>query len=78
MTVDARSTPALEAGVLGDRPAAIAAVRPGLACGELDAVARRVIREGGYGEAFIHRLGHGIGLEAHEEPYLVAGNAEVV
>jgi len=58
--------------------AAIAAVRPGVASGELDEVARRVIREGGYAEAFIHRLGHGIGLDAHEEPYLVAGSAEPV
>ena len=55
---------------------ASAAVRPGIACGELDAVARRVIADGGYGDAFIHRLGHGIGLEGHEEPYLVAGNDE--
>ncbi len=56
--------------------AATDAVRPGLACDELDEVARSVIRDGGYGDAFIHRLGHGIGLEAHEEPYLVAGNDE--
>lgn len=56
--------------------AATEAVRPGVACGELDEVARRVIREGGHGAEFIHRLGHGIGLEAHEEPYLVAGNPE--
>jgi Xaa-Pro aminopeptidase len=58
--------------------AATAAVRPGVACGELDEVARRIIREGGHGPAFIHRLGHGIGLEAHEEPYLVAGNDDTV
>ena len=56
--------------------AAIAAVRPGIACEALDEVARNVIRDGGHGDAFIHRLGHGIGLEAHEDPYLVAGNAE--
>jgi Xaa-Pro aminopeptidase len=55
---------------------AMAAVRPGVPAGELDAIARRVISEGGHGERFIHRLGHGIGLETHEEPYLVAGNAE--
>jgi Xaa-Pro aminopeptidase len=53
---------------------ATAAVRPGVACAELDEIARGVIRDGGYAETFIHRLGHGIGLEAHEEPYLVAGN----
>jgi Xaa-Pro aminopeptidase len=56
--------------------AATAAVRPGARCGDLDEVARAVIRDGGFGEAFIHRLGHGIGLEAHEDPYLVAGNDE--
>jgi Xaa-Pro aminopeptidase len=56
--------------------AATAAVRPGVRCGDLDEVARSVIRDGGFGDAFIHRLGHGIGLEAHEDPYLVAGNDE--
>jgi Xaa-Pro aminopeptidase len=56
--------------------AATAAVRPGIAPGDLDEIARRVIRDGGYGDAFIHRLGHGIGLEAHEEPYLVSGSHE--
>ena len=55
---------------------ASAAVRPGIGCGELDGIARRVIADGGYADAFIHRLGHGIGLEGHEEPYLVAGNDE--
>lgn len=58
--------------------AATDAVRPGVSCGELDEVARAIIRDGGYGEAFIHRLGHGIGLEAHEEPYLLAGNEEPI
>jgi Xaa-Pro aminopeptidase len=55
---------------------ATAAVRPGVACEGIDAVARGVIAGAGYGEQFIHRTGHGIGLEVHEEPYLVAGNAE--
>lgn len=57
---------------------AVDAVRPGVTGEELDAVARRVIAEAGYGEHFVHRTGHGIGLDAHEEPYLVAGNGEPV
>ena len=56
--------------------AATAAVRPGAGCAALDEVARRIIRDGGYGAAFFHRLGHGIGLEAHEEPYLVAASRQ--
>jgi Xaa-Pro aminopeptidase len=62
--------------VLRAQAAASAAVRPGIPCEALDATARAIIRDGGFGEAFIHRLGHGIGLEGHEEPYLVAGNPE--
>jgi Xaa-Pro aminopeptidase len=58
--------------------AATAAVRPGARAGDLDEVGRSVIRRGGFGDAFIHRLGHGIGLEAHEDPYLVAGNDEAI
>jgi Xaa-Pro aminopeptidase len=50
------------------------AVRPGVSCESLDAVARDVITEGGHGPDFFHRLGHGIGLEGHEDPYLVAGD----
>ncbi len=46
------------------------AARPGNACAEIDRAARRVIEAAGYGAAFPHRTGHGIGLEAHEEPYL--------
>ncbi len=57
---------------------ATAAVRPGARCGDLDAIARTTIREGGFGDAFLHRLGHGIGLEGHEDPYLVAGNDEAL
>ena len=53
--------------------AAFEAVRPGIACQEIDRVARRVIDEGGYGEYFIHRTGHGIGLTTHEPPYMVEG-----
>jgi len=54
---------------------ATAAVRPGVPAGQIDAAARAVIASGGYGEFFTHRVGHGIGLEVHEDPYLVAGNA---
>ncbi len=55
-----------------------AAVRPGVACETIDAVARGVITAGGHGHDFFHRVGHGIGLEGHEDPYLVAGNAEAL
>ena len=56
--------------------AACEAVRPGVPAAEVDAVARGVIDEAGYGAAFLHRTGHGIGLETHEEPYIVASNPE--
>jgi len=49
------------------------AVRPGVACQEIDRAARRVITDAGYGECFIHRTGHGIGLTTHEPPYIVEG-----
>ncbi|SDI46348.1 Xaa-Pro aminopeptidase [Sinosporangium album] len=54
--------------------AACAAVRPGVTCESIDAAARQVIAEAGYGDHFIHRTGHGIGIETHEEPYIVSGN----
>ncbi|MCM2578861.1 M24 family metallopeptidase [Streptomyces meridianus] len=50
------------------------AVRPGITAEQLDAVGRDIITDAGYGEYFIHRTGHGIGLESHEEPYIVAGS----
>jgi Xaa-Pro aminopeptidase len=53
---------------------AVAAARVGTTCEAVDTTARSRISEGGYGDAFIHRTGHGIGLEAHEDPYIVAGN----
>ncbi|MET7466441.1 Xaa-Pro peptidase family protein [Nonomuraea sp. NPDC005501] len=56
--------------------AACAAVRPGVPCESIDAAARDLIAEAGYGEYFVHRTGHGIGIETHEEPYIVSGNAE--
>jgi Xaa-Pro aminopeptidase len=51
------------------------AVRPGVACEAIDAAARDRLAAAGLGDLFIHRTGHGIGLETHEEPYIVAGNA---
>ncbi len=50
------------------------AVAPGVRCQDVDRAARKVIEDAGYGEFFIHRTGHGIGLEVHEDPYLVEGN----
>jgi Xaa-Pro aminopeptidase len=50
-------------------------VRPGVTAESVDAAARDIIAEAGYGELFIHRTGHGIGLESHEDPYIVSGNA---
>jgi len=54
---------------------ATAAVRPGVTAEQIDAAARDVIERAGWGEHFIHRTGHGIGLDTHEAPYIVAGNA---
>ncbi|MBA3690193.1 MAG: aminopeptidase P family protein [Actinobacteria bacterium] len=54
--------------------AALAAVRPGVTAQDVDRAARRVVEAAGYGERFIHRTGHGIGLEVHEPPWLVEGN----
>jgi Xaa-Pro aminopeptidase len=54
--------------------AAVDAVRPGVAAQDIDAAARTVIADAGFGEYFIHRTGHGIGLDVHEDPYIVSGN----
>jgi Xaa-Pro aminopeptidase len=54
--------------------AAVDAVRPGVPAQDVDAAARDVIASAGFGEYFIHRTGHGIGLDVHEHPYIVGGN----
>lgn len=53
-------------------------VKPGVSCESVDAAARGVITEAGYGEYFIHRTGHGIGLSTHEPPYIVNGNGRLL
>ena len=58
--------------------AAVEAVEPGVTAGSIDEAARSVIENAGYGEQFIHRTGHGLGLEVHEEPYIVADNDTVL
>lgn len=58
--------------------AGVAAVRPGVTCASLDAVPRDLLTDAGIGDLFIHRTGHGIGLETHEDPYLVTGNTLIV
>ena len=63
--------------VLRAQSAALAAARPGVECGAIDAAARKVVTDGGYGpdyKYFTHRLGHGMGMDGHEWPYLVRGN----
>jgi Xaa-Pro aminopeptidase len=57
---------------------AVAAAAPGVACEEVDGAGRRVIDAAGYGEHFVHRIGHGIGIEEHEDPYMVAGNTALI
>lgn len=58
--------------------AAVAAVKPGVPAESIDVVARTIIADAGYGDYFMHRTGHGIGLDVHEAPYLVEGNQQVL
>ncbi len=58
--------------------AACDATRPGVAAASVDAAARDVLADAGYGDYFVHRTGHGIGLEEHEDPYIVAGNDTIL
>lgn len=61
--------------LVGAQEKAVQAATVGTPCEEVDATARRIIADAGFGERFIHRTGHGIGVETHEDPYIVAGNA---
>ena len=56
--------------------AGVAAATVGTPCEDVDRVAREMIADAGFGDYFIHRTGHGIGLEEHEDPYIIAGNTE--
>jgi Xaa-Pro aminopeptidase len=56
--------------------AGVDAVRPGVSCQEIDRAARKIISDAGYGEQFIHRTGHGIGVTTHEPPYMVEGEEQ--
>jgi len=60
--------------VLNAEQTAIENLQVGMQCGTADGIARKIIDENGYGEFFTHRLGHGIGLEVHEPPYIMRGN----
>jgi len=64
--------------VAAAQEAGVQSARPGMTCQALDSVARNIIAEAGYGDYFTHRLGHGIGLDGHEPPYLVQGNDTVL
>ncbi|HET7035847.1 MAG TPA: Xaa-Pro peptidase family protein [Thermomicrobiaceae bacterium] len=64
--------------VLRANEAAFAATRPGAECQAVDRAARTVIADAGYGDYFIHRVGHGIGVDVHEEPYMVEGNTQTL
>jgi Xaa-Pro dipeptidase len=64
--------------VLAANRAGRLAIRPGIPAQEIDRAARQAISQAGYGEYFIHRTGHGLGLETHEPPYIVEGNLELL
>ena len=62
--------------VHASQSAAVALMRANETCSDVDAASRKVITDAGYGEFFTHRLGHGLGLEMHEHPYLNGANSE--
>ena len=65
-------------GRVGGRALGLAPGEAGTACEDVDAACRRIIDDAGFGEFFIHRTGHGIGVEEHEDPYIVAGNRSAI
>jgi Xaa-Pro aminopeptidase len=71
-SAEVRDTYAVLAGA---QEKAVHAATVGTPCEDVDATARRIIADAGFGDRFIHRTGHGIGVETHEDPYIVAGNA---
>ena len=68
----------MHAVVLEANQAGRDAARPGVPCAEVDHAARQVIEAAGYGPRFTHRTGHGIGMEAHEPPYIRGDNTELL
>jgi Xaa-Pro aminopeptidase len=66
--------PEIHETVRAAQAAAVETVAPGVPAGAVDAAAREIIEAAGYGEQFVHRTGHGVGLDVHEGPYIVAGN----
>jgi Xaa-Pro aminopeptidase len=64
--------------LLAAQLAACEQARPGVTAESVDAAAREVIAAAGWGEEFMHRTGHGIGVETHEEPYIVSGNTRLL
>jgi Xaa-Pro aminopeptidase len=66
------------AAVREAQEAGVQAVRPGARAEDVDRAARSVVDTAGYGERFVHRTGHGIGLELHEPPYIVEGDRTVL
>lgn len=64
--------------VLKARDSALSVIKPGVKCSKVDGIARRVMERSGYGKFFIHNLGHGVGIDVHEMPYLTHQSKEVL
>lgn len=64
--------------LMAAQAAGVAAGKAGVACEAVDEATRQIIAEAGYGEYFVHRTGHGIGMEEHEDPYMVSGDTRLI